>query len=32
MDDIDIANYPDNNTPHVSADNIDGFIASSENT
>ena len=29
---IDIANYVDDNTPHVNTGNIDGFIASSENS
>ena len=31
MDDIDIANYADDNTPYVTADDIDGDIASLEN-
>ena len=31
MDDIDIANYADGNTPYVTADDIDGVIASLEN-
>ena len=31
MDDKDIANYADGNTPYVTADDIDGVIASLEN-
>ena len=31
MDDRDIANYADDNTPFVTADNVDGIIASFEN-
>ena len=31
MDDTDIANYAHNNTPYVTADDIDGVIASLEN-
>ena len=31
MDDIDIANYADDNTPYVTADDIDGDTASLEN-
>ena len=30
MDDIDIANYVDHNTPFITADNIDGVIDSLE--
>ena len=32
MDDIDIANYADNNIPYVTADDIDAVVASLENT
>ena len=31
MDDIDIANYDDDNTPYITADDKDGVIASLEN-
>ena len=31
MDDIDIANYQDDNTPYITADDKDGVIASLEN-
>ena len=31
IDDIDIANYADNKTSHVTADDIEGVIASLEN-
>ena len=31
MDDIDIAKYADDNTPYLTADDIDGVIASLEN-
>ena len=31
MDDIDTANYADGNTPYVTADDIDGVLASLEN-
>ena len=31
MGDIDIANYADDNTPYVTADDIDGVIAFLEN-
>ena len=31
MDDIDIANYADDNKPYVIADDVDGVIASLEN-
>ena len=30
MDDIDIVNYADDNTPYVTADDIEGVIASLE--
>ena len=31
MDDIDIANYADDNTPDITGGNIDGVITSQEN-
>ena len=31
MDELDITNYADNNTPYVTAEDIDGVIASLEN-
>ena len=31
MDDLDITNYADNNTPYVTTEDIDGVIASLEN-
>ena len=31
MDDTDIANYAHNNTPYVTAEDIDGVMASLEN-